>query len=119
MSSSPLAGVTDTVGGALATGTSAVAGLATTAADLAIDVAAAAVEHLEELPERVAGLAALASDRISPAPKRSKKPLLFVLLAIVAVAGVVWWKRRGPSDDVGATSAPSAPGPDQPATVSA
>ncbi|MET0144354.1 MAG: hypothetical protein ABW328_06165, partial [Ilumatobacteraceae bacterium] len=108
MSSSPLAGVTDSVTDAWSTSSSVVADLATTAAELATDVAIAAVGQLEELPDRLAGLAALAKDRVGPAPKRSKKPVLFVLLlAIAAAAGVVWWKRRGPAGDVGATGTPS------------
>jgi hypothetical protein len=115
VSTSPLAGVTGTVTDAWSSSSSTVHDLASTAADLAATaaevaatVAVAAVEQLEDLPERVAGLANAAKGRIGPAPRRSYKPWVLVAAGITAFVVVAWWLRRrssnGPTVDYGASS---------------
>jgi hypothetical protein len=105
MSTPTLSDVTGTVSGtvsdAWSTGTSAARDLATTAAEVAATVAVAAVDQLEDLPERVVGLASAARDRIGPTPRRSYKPWVLVAAGITAFVVVAWWLRRrsasGPS----------------------
>ena len=115
MSTPTLSGVTGTVTDAWSTGSStahdlasSAADLVTTAAEVAATVAVAAVEQLEDLPERVAGLATAAKDRISPTPRRSYKPWVLVAAGITAFVVVAWWLRRrsatGPTVDYGATT---------------
>ena len=115
MSTPTLSGVTGTVTDAWSTSTSTVhdlastaADLASTAADVAATVAVAAVEQLEDLPERVAGLASAAKDRLGPTPRRSYKPWVLVAAGITAFVVVAWWLRRrsanGPTVEYGATT---------------
>jgi hypothetical protein len=75
------------------------------ALDKASDLASAAAERIEDLPERVVELAAVAIPALRPKPRRSKRPLLLLAIVIAAVAAGWLWRRRtatGPSA-VGAT----------------
>ena len=125
MSTPTLSGVTGTVTDAWSSGSSTVHDLASTAADLATTaaevaeaVAGAAVEQLEDLPERVAGLAAAAKDRIGPTPRRSYKPWVLVAAGITAFVVVAWWLRRrsssGPSVEYGTAAADAYRSPSEP-----
>jgi len=129
VSTPTLSGVTGTVTDAWSSSSSTVhdlattaAELATTAAEVAATVAVAAVEQLEDIPERVVGLASAAKGRISPAPRRSYKPWVLVVAGITAFVVVAWWLRRrsanGPSVDYTATSGEAyRPTGDSPASV--
>jgi hypothetical protein len=125
VSTPTLSGVTGTVTDAWSTGSSTVhdlassaADLATTAAEVAATVAVAAVEQLEELPERVVGLASAAKGRIGPTPRRSYKPWVLVAAGITAFVVVAWLLRRrsstGPSVDYGATATDTYRTPGEP-----
>ena len=94
MSTPTIAGVTDTVSDAWSTSPSAVHDIAATAAEVAATVAVAAVEQLEDLPDRVAGLATAAKGRIRPAPRRSYKPWVLVGAAVATFVVVAWWLRK-------------------------
>jgi hypothetical protein len=105
--------VTDTVTDVWSTSTRSVHDLAATAAELATEV----VEQLEELPDKVVGLASAARGRISPPPPRPLRPWLYLAAALAAVAVVAWsWRRRSattPSVDIGPDGRPNplgAPG---------
>ena len=103
--------MTDTMSDAWSTSTSAVQELAATAAELATEVAVAAVEHLEDLPDKVAGLATAARSRIAPAPRRSLRPWMFVAAAVAAFVVVGWLLRRRsastPAVDIGPDGRPN------------
>lgn len=102
MSSSPLAGVTDTVADVWSKNAGAVHDFASSAAGFATDVATAAVGQLEELPERVVGFAAAAKDRVVPPPRRSLKPWMLVVAGIAAFVALAWFLRRRRSAGPGA-----------------
>ncbi len=98
--------LTDTVSDALSSSARSVHDLAATAAELATEV----VEQLE-IPEKVVGLASAARGRIGPAPRRSRKPWLYVAAAVAGVLVVAWWwKRRSatnPAVDIGPDGRPN------------
>jgi hypothetical protein len=66
------------------------------------DLAASAAERLEDLPDKAVALAGTVIPALRPAPKRSKRPfVLLVLAAIAATAAVAWYMRsRRESSDV-------------------
>jgi hypothetical protein len=101
-------GVTDTMSDAWSTSTSAVHDLAASAAELATEVAVAAVEHL---PEKVAGLATAARGRVAPPPRRSVRPWMFVAAGVAAFVVVAWFLRRrstsNPAVDIGPDGRPN------------
>ena len=103
---------TDTMSDAWSAGTSAVHELAYSAAERAAEMASAAAEQLEDLPERVAGLATAARGRIRPTPRRSWRPWLVLAVGVAAVLAVAWWWRRrsassGPAVDIGPDGRPN------------
>lgn len=101
----------DTMTDAWSTSTSAVHDLAASAAELATDVATAAVEQLEDLPEKVVGLASAARGRMRPSPRRSWRPWMFVAAGVAAFLAVAWWLRRrstsAPAVDIGPDGRPN------------
>ena len=122
MTTPTLSGVTGTVTDAWSSGSSTVHDLASTAADLAATAAEVAVTvagaAVEQLPERVVGLASAAKDRIGPTPRRSYKPWVLVAAGITAFVVVAWWLRRrsatGPSVDYGTTATDTSRSPGEP-----
>jgi hypothetical protein len=99
--------VTDTVSDVWSSSARSVQDLAATAAELATEV----VEQLEDLPDKVVGLASAARSRIGPAPRRSRKPWLFLAAAVAGVLVVAWlWRRRAattPAVDIGPDGRPN------------
>jgi len=57
------------------------------------EVAAAAAERIEKLPDRAVALAGSVIPALRPPPKRSKRPFLLLAVALVAALGVAWFVR--------------------------
>jgi ferric-dicitrate binding protein FerR (iron transport regulator) len=104
---------TDTMSDAWAAGTSAAHDLAASAAERAVEMASAAVDQLDDLPDTLAGLASAARSRIHPTSRRSWRPWLLLAAAGVAVVlAAMWWRRRSststsPAVDIGPDDRPN------------
>jgi hypothetical protein len=58
------------------------------------DLAAAAVEVLEDIPDKAIALAGAVVPALRPTPRRSRKPLLLLAVAIASFAVVAWFLKK-------------------------
>jgi len=69
------------------------------------ELAASAAERFEDLPERAVALAGAVIPALRPTPKRSKRPLLILVVAVSSLLAVAWFLRSRRDRD----EAPYAP----------
>ena len=84
---------TDRVGDVVAAGVGTFQNVAVSAFDLASDLASAAADRFDDLPEKVVGLAGVAIPALRP-QRRSRRPLLLIVAAVAALVAAGWFIRR-------------------------
>lgn len=57
------------------------------------ELASFAAERLDDLPDRAVALAGTVIPALRPSPKRSRRPLLLVVVAVAGVLGATWFLR--------------------------
>jgi hypothetical protein len=85
--------------------------------DKAQDLAAAAVDVLEDIPEKALALAGAVIPALRPSPKRAKRPFLIVAALVASLVVVAWIVKKRRAEAVESHAVPGS-GP-RPGNVSA
>ena len=85
--------VTDRVGDVVSAGVGTLQDVAVSAFDLASELASAAADRFDDLPEKVVGLASVAIPALRQ-KRRSRRPLLLIVAAVAGLVAAGWFIRR-------------------------